>query len=592
MQYVLVVTVGPVQGFIAAARRSRDLWYGSNLLSELAKAAALSLYNADAKLIFPAPEQPSDLNPDTALQAANRIVAIIEGDVRTIAEQAQAQVQQRMQELWSAAQKNLHGPIDQEVADQQIRDLPEVTWVATPLNGTYAQARQRVEHLMAARKATIAFVPVPWSANGQTKSSLDGQREAVIPENQYPKRTASTDQKAQTLYNKYGAGPGERLSGVDLLKRLGSKGHHVPSTSHMAALPLVARIAQGDIGRATEAWNMYLELVKRCGGELETYPKQADDRPYDRQVVGPYAGLLFAERLSDYLDPVPAQIQHCLSSFLALYAGKQQPLPYYAMLHADGDRMGETISQLAKAGANQHRELSRALATFATNAQTIIERDHQGVLIYAGGDDVLALLPLHTALKCTQQLADKFKTHMQAFGSTAVPAPTLSAGLAIVHHVEPLSDALDLARAAEKRAKKVPGKNALAITLSKRSGSDRTISGTWGEIDQRMKTFIRMHRNDDLPDGAAYQLQELAQMLPLPDDGMDRSLIEAARQAEALRLLKRKRARRGTEDLDQEVRTELEGYLKSMRLGDLVDELIVARMFASAEDLALMEVQP
>ena len=39
-KYVLIVSVGPVQGFIASARRSRDLWCGSWLLSEIAKAVA------------------------------------------------------------------------------------------------------------------------------------------------------------------------------------------------------------------------------------------------------------------------------------------------------------------------------------------------------------------------------------------------------------------------------------------------------------------------------------------------------------------------------------------------------------------------
>ncbi|MCS6914314.1 MAG: hypothetical protein NZ890_13850, partial [Myxococcota bacterium] len=38
--HVLLVSIGPVQQFIAAARRCQDLWYGSYLLSELSEAAA------------------------------------------------------------------------------------------------------------------------------------------------------------------------------------------------------------------------------------------------------------------------------------------------------------------------------------------------------------------------------------------------------------------------------------------------------------------------------------------------------------------------------------------------------------------------
>ena len=40
MEYLFLASIGPVQSFIASARRTRDLWFGSMLLSELAKAAA------------------------------------------------------------------------------------------------------------------------------------------------------------------------------------------------------------------------------------------------------------------------------------------------------------------------------------------------------------------------------------------------------------------------------------------------------------------------------------------------------------------------------------------------------------------------
>lgn len=53
--HLLALTVGPVQDFIAAARRTRDLWFRSHLLSEISKAAAKSLRDQGGKLIFPAP---------------------------------------------------------------------------------------------------------------------------------------------------------------------------------------------------------------------------------------------------------------------------------------------------------------------------------------------------------------------------------------------------------------------------------------------------------------------------------------------------------------------------------------------------------
>ena len=52
-RWLLQVSFGPVQGFIASARRSRDLWAGSYILSKIARAAADSLIEANASLIYP-----------------------------------------------------------------------------------------------------------------------------------------------------------------------------------------------------------------------------------------------------------------------------------------------------------------------------------------------------------------------------------------------------------------------------------------------------------------------------------------------------------------------------------------------------------
>jgi hypothetical protein len=40
MKYLLSISIGPVQDFIATARRSRDLWFGSWLLREIRPAVA------------------------------------------------------------------------------------------------------------------------------------------------------------------------------------------------------------------------------------------------------------------------------------------------------------------------------------------------------------------------------------------------------------------------------------------------------------------------------------------------------------------------------------------------------------------------
>src|SRR2546421_12724871 len=80
MEYLFLASIGPVQSFIASARRTRDLQFGSWLLSELAKAAALQIVEAEGlnSLIFPAPKYQELLSFRSELNVANKIVAHIQ----------------------------------------------------------------------------------------------------------------------------------------------------------------------------------------------------------------------------------------------------------------------------------------------------------------------------------------------------------------------------------------------------------------------------------------------------------------------------------------------------------------------------------
>ena len=67
--HLLQIALGPVQDLIERARRTRDLWFGSMLLSEISKAAARAIREAiqdrGGKLIFPHDE--ADLTPEGEL---------------------------------------------------------------------------------------------------------------------------------------------------------------------------------------------------------------------------------------------------------------------------------------------------------------------------------------------------------------------------------------------------------------------------------------------------------------------------------------------------------------------------------------------
>ncbi len=178
-------------------------------------------------------------------------------------------------------------------------------------------------------------------------------------------------------------------------------------------------------------------------------------------------------------------------------------------------------------------------------------------------------------------LAERFLRVMAPFGQGG-QAPSLSVGLAVVHHLEPLQDALDLARKAEKCAKEEePKRNALCVAYSPRSGSERMARGRWDEsppLTRRLLRHADLLRAGEVPSKAAYELWALTQEAK-------GALSHEALVAEALRILGRKEMKRAH-------REELGAWLRTGEdVRRLAEELLLARPFAEALDQAGVPVE-
>ncbi|NTV62014.1 MAG: type III-B CRISPR-associated protein Cas10/Cmr2, partial [Oscillochloris sp.] len=266
-QYLFQASIGPVQSFIASARRTRDLWFGSWLLSELSRAAAQAVVDNQGDLIFPSNLQ--------AENVANKIVATISREPRQVGDAVKAAVKARLDAIWQRARHEIRGELlDAQAVEGQIAALVECVWAAVPLGSDYADSRRRLEALLAARKATRDFGPATWGRE-VPKSSISGQLESVIPEDRYPRHQDTDKQKAAkitALWQNYGAGQAERLSAVDLLKRHGKKDDQdrFLSTSHVAALPFLVGLREHAGDRALQqTWQRYIAELKAQGLEIE-----------------------------------------------------------------------------------------------------------------------------------------------------------------------------------------------------------------------------------------------------------------------------------------------------------------------------------
>ena len=236
-KHLLLISIGPVQDFIAQARRTRDLWFGSHLLSELSRACAAQLTRDEACLIFPALDK-SDLDGELRecdgptwpggdvppLSIANKILAELPAGVAPsdCAKAARAAVIDRWRRIagrvracrhWVLARQDrvLAKKVD-DVWHEQIDDILEFYAVWVPLGANYTKSRNAAEQALAGRKNLRDFRPWMHDLPGMPKSSLDGARVSVLPR--------AKDRKHPD-FRRFGIRSQEELDAVGLVKRTG-----------------------------------------------------------------------------------------------------------------------------------------------------------------------------------------------------------------------------------------------------------------------------------------------------------------------------------------------------------------------------------
>jgi CRISPR-associated protein Cmr2 len=514
--YLLLVTLGPVQDFIAQARRTRDLWYGSHLLSELGRAAARALADGGAQLIFPSLRAgDAQLQPCLApLRAdgtppqnvANKLLAEVPSgvDPKQLARAVRAAVTRYWRDdLAEPVKARCTGVLAsgvEAVWAEQVDTFLEFAASWSPL-ADYAQTRRQIEQAIAGRKMLRDFGAWTHGLGSVPKSSLDGARETVL---RPPKA------RQDTLVRKYRIAGAEQLDAIGLVKRAGGEpDQFVPVVNVALAswLDLVSRVAPSELDGLRTA----------CGGAGVSRVARTDlpctaPFPLDASVLLPSRWRSVFEE-----QGLKGNAESWGRQYVQPILGKvSEPYPYVACLVADGDHMGRAIDRLGSAA--EHRTFSEALARFAGEARRVVEQDHRGALVYAGGDDVLAFLPLPEALSCAEELRENFASAMASAcqSITAEQRPTLSVGLGIGHVMESMGDLLALGRQAEREAKR--DRNALALRVDKRSGGTRTWHAQWSADPVRALHDATALLHDRLPSRKVYEIASTLARLPEPGE--------------------------------------------------------------------------
>jgi CRISPR-associated protein Cmr2 len=360
------------------------------------------------------------------------------------------------------------------ICQRQLDAHLEIFWAAAPFLDEYQQAYEQMDRALAACKRSRTFIQV--REDGR-KDSLSGQRSALhiqeMDANRYWEAVARSGVLTGAQLKPDGH---ERLDALGAIKRFAFS-RPVPSTSSVAATDFLQRAAT----HALKQLQRYRQLL---AGLSKHFYQVTGSEPW------PYDGdLLFLEtlqpgRLEASYSIKPGampdqQLEEARAALRQLHeAAGGPPNPYYAVLQMDGDSIGKMVSKCQS--RDEHRQLSNDFASFAQCAEKIIEKA-QGVPIYCGGDDVLALLPLQAALATAEQLAAAFsaQVHVPAALQKERPRAYASAGITVAHHLAPLDGILGAVRAAEQQAKRITDKNAVCVTVLKRSGEPVSARSHW-----------------------------------------------------------------------------------------------------------------
>lgn len=487
MSAYLHFSFGPVQSFIAQARRTRDLYAGSFLLSHLAMKAMEAVTAVDGTILVPdwqALRNHSSRDPSPHAVAPNRFLAAFNDETaaaqagRAAAEAIRREWQRFVGAVWERFVQPVapRGRDTGAIWDRQGKAFWEIYW---------AVASDPTTDPLGSRKHWR--IP-PDTVEPGDHCTLMGQWQELSGYVRPVERSQQNDfwRAMREHARKMGASAldlqeDERLCAIALVKRffpllseallgrpLGIETW--PSTVTIAAVPWLRTVKSG----SPELLRQCAAYARRLGQQpgaltsgssrlavLRTFPPEAGDFP---RLSGNFLNrnTLSNERTTPLLsDTNRAELLQQLQQLEA--ASGDRVGNFYAVLLMDGDGMGRLLRE------HPADKVTACLSAFAAHVPKIIEgEEHSGVCVYAGGDDLLAMLPVDSALPATVAVR---QAYLEAFRRVDLPRASISAGLAFAHYRCTFSRTLQYAHALlHTLAKEQAGRDALAIGVLKPGG--------------------------------------------------------------------------------------------------------------------------
>lgn len=510
-------TLGPVQGFVAQARRTKDFYAASFLLSWLAGVAILAVEKQDGKILFPK----ADDNFLDWMTGRGKGQEPLQGSIpnRFSAEVSEnfhpEQVVATVKAAWAALaehiwQGDIAGlPVNLEktaaVWAGQVDHFFEITWVL-------ADSREESNLLDRRKNWRIHAMPAQSGMKCQIIEGLQELSGEVRPEAKV--RDIFWETLRRKINNRNDLRQGEYLCAIAWIKRrfvhyfkdfsttvhgIPLKGwklnQQVPSVAYLAALPWLANTLEMATRHpeVKKAYSDFYQAAQRIADHdgwamrFSAVDHWTSDEHLGNKGWGKIDGsVFFEEQLESRFSEKDKSNQKDIDAVKIALKGLQKksklsaPSPFYAVLLMDGDSLGKQMGKVDKQAM-----ITNALENFTKGVPKIINDhsrfDRNGFLVYAGGDDVLALLPLEEALPCAAAIRQHY---LQCFAKAGVKGlSTISAAIIFAHIKMPLLKPLAAAHPLlDAIAKDLTGRDALAVQVLKPGGEALTWSLPWQEV--------------------------------------------------------------------------------------------------------------
>ncbi len=532
-------SMGPVQGFIAESRRTRDLLSSSFLLSYLAGCAMAYVMEHGGKIVFP------KVDDDLLIQAIrqkgkvqekpfigslpNRFKASVPADFDPRkCEQAVRDAWKKIADaVWelTVAKVRHQGRNTKDIWDRQVENWWEMTWVFAEEPSVLDYRKYWRSHIPSDEPGDkCTLVPRLQELSGYVRALEKDQNKfwRKLRDLLGKKHSLDLDEK-------------ERLSAIGMIKRFfphvakeaigwswDDEAIHFPSVKYIAAHPGMIRALE-KCPKMAEAYGVkaiesgiYSVPLKEHFPFLQAKAKENDANTF----ISLDAGAFYPNDLETLIksEEVRKNLQKKLNDLIKKMG---QPFSrYYALLLMDGDRLGNLLKD------RDQGKVSDALSVFCNGLENHIRDHYEGVTIYAGGDDVMAMFPMDRALAAAVDLSRRYKKSFNEVFHEVIQEATSSAAILFAHCKVPLRDVLNEGhRLLDDIAKAKTGRDSLAMGVWTSSGMSVTWSAPWDTIIKEKETnrtvfgeienLIKEREETLLSNSFLYKLQSVYEPMPI-----------------------------------------------------------------------------